>query len=297
MGCAPRRDSAANPRPAPTLPAEGSEPPAPRRRGRANRDRPGAGELDPGESASRRPAGPERLFARAAVVVALAPSWQARPAAASLRRAAGSGRPDSLAVLPFKDLSRQPDGQLLGDAFAETMSARLASMPGLQVVTPTAVVARAAERDREPESPASRRPSEPTLILHGTFQRERDRIRITYAPRGEHGHSPVGGDRHSRRHRLRPLPPAGPPRGKRFAPGPEAPAPRPRVTARDPARTRGRRCAGAIRPGDRLSPALRPAELPSTRPRGFARGPRAGESVVGDRARRPRTGVPGATST
>jgi serine/threonine-protein kinase len=86
--------------------------------------------------------------------------------------------PNSLAVLPFRNLSAQPGGQLIGDGLVETVSARLAGLPGLQVVTPTAVVA-AADRDSEVYGIARRVGA--NLLLQGTFQRERDKIRITYA--------------------------------------------------------------------------------------------------------------------
>jgi serine/threonine-protein kinase len=87
-------------------------------------------------------------------------------------------QPNSLAVLPFRYLSDLPGGQLIGDGLVETVSARLAGLPGLQVVTPTAVVA-AADRDSEVYGIARRVGA--NLVLQGTFQRERDKIRITYA--------------------------------------------------------------------------------------------------------------------
>ncbi len=96
-----------------------------------------------------------------------------------------------LAVLPFKDLSRQPDGQLLGDAFAETMSARLARVPGLQVVTP-----RATNEFSAGEENLQRvaRATGASLILAGAIQRAGDQLRITCslvrAPDGVH----IGGD-------------------------------------------------------------------------------------------------------
>jgi serine/threonine-protein kinase len=86
--------------------------------------------------------------------------------------------PNSLAVLPFRNLSTEPGGQVIGEGLVEIVSARLASMPGLQVVTPTAVVAAA---DKDPRFSRLAKTLGANLILHGTFQRERDRIRITYA--------------------------------------------------------------------------------------------------------------------
>ena len=96
-----------------------------------------------------------------------------------------------LAVLPFKDFSGQPDGQLLGDAFAETMSARLAQVPGLQVVTPRATSEfSAGEKDLERVA----RATGASLILAGAVQRAGDQLRITCslvrAPDGVH----VGGE-------------------------------------------------------------------------------------------------------
>jgi eukaryotic-like serine/threonine-protein kinase len=96
-----------------------------------------------------------------------------------------------LAVLPFKDFSGQPDGQLLGDAFAETMSARLARVPGLQVVTPRATNEfSAGEKDLERVA----RATGASLILAGAVQRAGDQLRITCslvrAPDGVH----VGGE-------------------------------------------------------------------------------------------------------
>ncbi|HEX9148980.1 MAG TPA: serine/threonine-protein kinase, partial [Thermoanaerobaculia bacterium] len=124
----------------------------------------------------------------AAVVAALAIVWIARrnflpPATRSATR--------FLAVLPFKDLTGRPEGQLLGDAFAEIMSARLASVPDLQVVTPRATDEFSAE---EKDFVRVARSTGASLILSGAIQRTGDQLRITCslvrAPDGVH----VGGD-------------------------------------------------------------------------------------------------------
>jgi serine/threonine protein kinase/tetratricopeptide (TPR) repeat protein len=96
-----------------------------------------------------------------------------------------------LTVLPFKDLSGQPDGQLLGDAFAETMSARLARVPGIQVVTPRATnELSAGEKDLERVA----RSTGANLLLEGAIQRAGEQLRITCSlvrvPDGVH----VGGE-------------------------------------------------------------------------------------------------------
>jgi eukaryotic-like serine/threonine-protein kinase len=82
-----------------------------------------------------------------------------------------------LAVLPFKDLSGLTGGQLLGDGLSETVSARLASVAGVQVVPPSAAAAGSAATD--PRGAARELGAD--LILQGTVQRSGDRVRITYA--------------------------------------------------------------------------------------------------------------------
>jgi serine/threonine-protein kinase len=124
----------------------------------------------------------------AAVVAALAVVWIAR-------RPSAPPAPHSatrfLAVLPFKDLSGQTDGQLLGDAFAETMSARLARVPGIQVVTPRATnELSAGEKNLERVA----RSTGASLVLSGAIQRAGEQLRITCslvrAPDGVH----IGGE-------------------------------------------------------------------------------------------------------
>jgi serine/threonine protein kinase/tetratricopeptide (TPR) repeat protein len=128
----------------------------------------------------------------AAAAIVLAILWlTSRRSPASAPAPAPSSATRFLAVLPFKDFSGQKDGQLLGDAFAETMSARLASVPGLQIVTPRATnELSAGEKDLERIS----RSTGANLILAGAIQRAGDQLRITCslvrAPGGVH----VGGE-------------------------------------------------------------------------------------------------------
>ncbi len=96
----------------------------------------------------------------------------------------------TLAVLPFKDLTGAPGGQLLGDGLAETVSVRLAKLPGIQVVEPAAAVS-AADQDADPYRVASRLGA--TLFLRGSLQRSGDRIRITYSLWNT-DHVQIGGD-------------------------------------------------------------------------------------------------------
>jgi tetratricopeptide (TPR) repeat protein len=134
---------------------------------------------------------PAAILAAAVVAVALAALAIVWLAGRSAPPPAPSSATRFLAVLPFKDLSRQPGGQLLGDAFAETMSVRLARVPGLQIVTPRATNEfSAGEQDFQRVA----RATGASLILGGAIQRAGDQLRITCslirAPDGVH----IGGD-------------------------------------------------------------------------------------------------------
>ncbi len=82
-----------------------------------------------------------------------------------------------LAVLPFRNLTGDESAVLMGVGLVETVSARLSGLPGLQVVTPTTVVAAA---DQSTEVLRVARKVGANLVVLGTFQRERDTVRITY---------------------------------------------------------------------------------------------------------------------
>ncbi len=84
----------------------------------------------------------------------------------------------SIVVLPFKDLTGQPNGQLLGDGLAETVSARLARTSGVQVVAPS-VAAGAAEKLSDPYRVAANVGA--NEVVAGTVQRQHDQVRITFA--------------------------------------------------------------------------------------------------------------------
>ncbi|HLN92886.1 MAG TPA: serine/threonine-protein kinase, partial [Thermoanaerobaculia bacterium] len=76
-----------------------------------------------------------------------------------------------LAVLPFKDLSGLPGGQLIGDSLVETVSVRLSEVRGIQVVTPTASFT---AYDRETEIYRIAKDLGANLLLRGTYQRQGD---------------------------------------------------------------------------------------------------------------------------
>jgi tetratricopeptide (TPR) repeat protein len=79
-----------------------------------------------------------------------------------------------LAVLSFKDLTGEPNGQLVVDGFAETLTARLAQFPTVQVMRTTAAA---------PESDLKKFAHDlgANLVLTGTMMREGNRIRVTYS--------------------------------------------------------------------------------------------------------------------
>ncbi len=83
-----------------------------------------------------------------------------------------------LAVLPFRDLSSTPGGQLIGDGFVETVSARLSGLSGIQVVTPTASIT---ATDKSSEIHRIAKDLGANVLLRGTYQRQGERVRITYS--------------------------------------------------------------------------------------------------------------------
>ncbi len=82
-----------------------------------------------------------------------------------------------LAVLPFRNLTGDDNERLMGVGLVETVSVRLSGLPGLQGVTPSAVGAAAA---RNQEELTAARELGANVIVLGTFQRQGDRVRITY---------------------------------------------------------------------------------------------------------------------
>lgn len=92
-------------------------------------------------------------------------------------RAGGAPTTRQLAVLPFRNLTSASEGELWGLALADTVSARLANVNGLQVVTPRAAV-EAAEASGNIATVARRLGA--NTLLEGSLQRENEQFRITY---------------------------------------------------------------------------------------------------------------------
>jgi serine/threonine protein kinase/tetratricopeptide (TPR) repeat protein len=79
-----------------------------------------------------------------------------------------------LAVMRFKDLTGDATGQLVVDGFAETLTARLAHFPSVQVMRPST-------SDAETSDPRkAARDLGANLVLTGSMMREGERIRVTY---------------------------------------------------------------------------------------------------------------------
>ena len=79
-----------------------------------------------------------------------------------------------LAVLAFKDLTGDPNGQLVVDGFAETLTARLAGFPTVQVMRP-----QTATPATDPSKAA--RELGANLVLTGSMMRNGERLRVTYS--------------------------------------------------------------------------------------------------------------------
>ncbi|HKR63911.1 MAG TPA: protein kinase [Thermoanaerobaculia bacterium] len=80
-----------------------------------------------------------------------------------------------LAVARFKDLSGDPNGQLVVDGFGETLAARLGHYPTVQVM-------RSPANDTEPtDARAVARNLGANLVLSGSMMRAGNRIRVTYS--------------------------------------------------------------------------------------------------------------------
>ena len=79
-----------------------------------------------------------------------------------------------LAVLRFNDLSGDANGQLVVDGFAETLTARLAHFPTLQVMRPPAGDLSTADPRKTAKDLGA------NLVLTGSMMRDGDRIRVTY---------------------------------------------------------------------------------------------------------------------
>jgi serine/threonine-protein kinase len=102
--------------------------------------------------------------------------------------ATGAASRKYLAVMRFKDLTGEPNGQLVVDGLAETLSARLAHFASVQVMRPPTPDAVA---DSNPQQVG--RDLGANVVLTGSMQRAGDRVRVAYEILDlEHGTSRSG---------------------------------------------------------------------------------------------------------
>jgi serine/threonine-protein kinase len=80
-----------------------------------------------------------------------------------------------LAVLRFKDLTGDANGQLIVDGFAETLTTRLAQFPSVQIMRPPTTDTAAASNVQQ-----AGRDLGANIVLTGSMQRDRDRVRVAY---------------------------------------------------------------------------------------------------------------------
>ena len=117
------------------------------------------------------------IVASAAAVLLLAGSaalWQRHSATAAPAAPAVASK-KYLAVMRFKDLTGEPNGQLVVDGLAETLSARLAHFTAVQVMRPATPDAAA---NADPQQAA--RDLGANVVLTGSMQRAGDRMRVAY---------------------------------------------------------------------------------------------------------------------
>jgi len=100
----------------------------------------------------------------------------------------GANPRDSVAVIPFRDLSGTPDGQLLSDGLSEMIAARIAQARGIRVLSPyDASAAKGDPRDVARRSGAA-------LVLTGGVQHAGEAVRVSFQLQDVATGSRVAGD-------------------------------------------------------------------------------------------------------
>tara|TARA_R110002096_G_scaffold20690_1_gene67903 strand:+ start:3882 stop:5666 length:1785 start_codon:yes stop_codon:yes gene_type:complete len=111
------------------------------------------------------------LVVAAVTLFGLALAWQITQKPAPVDK-----RPETLAVLPFADLSADGDHQFFADGMHEELLSRLATIDGLSVISRTSVER---YRDTEVSLPAVGAELGATAIIEGSIRVDGDRLRVT----------------------------------------------------------------------------------------------------------------------
>jgi TolB-like protein len=120
--------------------------------------------------------GNKRMFAIAAVLVALAIGWywKGRPEAPDTRSGAEGER--SIAVLPFVNMSDDEENEFFSDGISEEILNSLAQMPDLRVAARTSSFS---FKGQQKEIPEIARELNVRMVLEGSVRKQDDRVRIT----------------------------------------------------------------------------------------------------------------------
>jgi serine/threonine protein kinase/Flp pilus assembly protein TadD len=120
-------------------------------------------------------AGRSRPYAVTATVALLAAIVAGAVAWRSGAPIASAGQIRSIAVLPFQNLSGDPNQENLSDGFTEALISKLAQIHSLAVTSRTSAVR---FKGTKPSMPQVRRTLGVDAIVEGSFQRSGDRVRI-----------------------------------------------------------------------------------------------------------------------
>jgi eukaryotic-like serine/threonine-protein kinase len=112
-------------------------------------------------------------FVAGMAYLARRPAPEDGPAAAEVAAPVSVPR-HQLVVMKFRDLTGDPAGHLVATGFAETLTARLAGYPTIQIIRPPPTL-----DDTSPETAA--RDLGADLVLTGSMMRSGDRMRVTYS--------------------------------------------------------------------------------------------------------------------
>ena len=150
---------------------------------------------DPERNSGVRFVPPPRARAAAIALAAIAVFgvgvvWMMRERTATAPSQRALQAPDAIAIVPFRDLSGSPEGQMLTDGVSATLSARLAEAAGIRVAAP--VSGSLIPADADPGEVGRRTGAD--LVLHGGVQRAGDQLRVSFTLTDPDSGWPVGAD-------------------------------------------------------------------------------------------------------